>query len=324
MDLYFARHDGHAATVDEFVACFAEAAHYDLGQFMLWYRQAGTPELTVHGRHDAAARTFTLDIAQTVPPTPGQPVKAPLAMPFAVGFVGPDGRDLPLRLANGRTLERGILTLTKAQESFVFAGLDAPPVLSLNRGFSAPVKIHAEVRDGDLELLAAHDSDPFNRWQAVQTLATAILTANVAAQHAGAPARSGGALIRALHTILSEPGLEPAFVAQVMALPSENDIAREIGRDVDPDAIFAARRALRAEVGRDLAAPLAETHARLNARAPFSPDAASAGRRALKNVCLDLLAAGDRWGGCRAGRGAISRRRQHDGSVRGTRRPLAA
>ena len=297
MDLYFARHDGHAATVDQFVACFAEAAHYDLGQFMLWYRQAGTPELTVHGRHDAAARTFTLDIAQTVPPTPGQPVKAPMAMPFAVGFVGPDGRDLPLRLANGRTLERGILTLTKAQESFVFAGLDAPPVLSLNRGFSAPVKIHAEVRDGDLELLAAHDSDPFNRWQAVQTLATAILTANVAAQHAGAPARSGGALIRALHTILSEPGLEPAFVAQVMALPSENDIAREIGRDVDPDAIFAARRALRAEVGRDLAAPLAETYARLNARAPFSPDAASAGRRALKNVCLDLMAAGDRGAG---------------------------
>ena len=94
------------------------------------------------------------------------------------------------------------------------------------------MKIHAEVRDGDLELLAAHDSDPFNRWQAVQTLATAILTANVAAQHAGTPARSGGALIRALHTILSEPGLEPAFVAQVMALPSENDIAREIGRDV--------------------------------------------------------------------------------------------
>jgi aminopeptidase N len=131
----------------------------------------------------------------------------------------------------------------------------------------------------------------------VQTLATAILTANVAAQHAGAPARSGGALIRALHTILSEPGLEPAFVAQVMALPSENDIAREIGRDVDPDAIFAARRALRAEVGRDLAAPLAETYARLNARAPFSPDAASAGRRALKNVCLDLMAAGDRGAG---------------------------
>ena len=117
MDLYFARHDGHAATVDEFVACFADSAQYDLGQFMLWYRQAGTPELTVHGHHDAAARTFTLDIAQTVPPTPGQPVKAPMTMPFAIGFIGPDGKDLPLRLADGRTIERGILTLTKARKA---------------------------------------------------------------------------------------------------------------------------------------------------------------------------------------------------------------
>jgi aminopeptidase N len=294
MDLYFERHDGRAATVDEFVACFADAAKYDLAQFMLWYRQAGTPELVVQGNHDTGAKTYTLEITQVLPPTPGQPVKEPMTIPFAVGFLGSDGEDRPLTLADGRELSRGILTLTKAKESFVFAGLDERPVLSLNRGFSAPVKLTANLRDGDLAFLAAHDSDPFNRWQAVQTLATVLLIENVAAHRAHAPMRPADALVRALGAVLDDHGLEPAFVAQAMMLPSEGDIAREIGRDVDPDAIFAARRALRIEVGGKLAGALADTYHRMEDRGPFSPDAASAGRRALKNVCLDVLATADR------------------------------
>jgi aminopeptidase N len=290
MDLYFTRHDGRAATVDEFVACFADAANYDLGQFMLWYRQAGTPELALDGSHDAGAKTYTLEISQTIPPTPGQTVKEPMTIPLAIGFLGPDGKERPVMLADGSKPERGVLTLTKAKESFVFVGLDERPVVSVNRGFSAPVKLTASLRDGDLAFLAAHDTDPFNRWQAMQTLATALLIDTVAAHRTGAPKRSADALAHGLGAILADQGLEPAFVAQAMALPSESDIAREIGRDVDPDAIFTVRRELRAEVGRKLAGALAEAYHRMADRGPFSPDAASAGRRALKNVCLDLLA----------------------------------
>jgi aminopeptidase N len=293
MDLYFQRHDGRAATVDEFVACFADAAHYDLSQFMLWYSQAGTPELMVQGNHDAAAKTYTLEISQIVLPTPGQPMKQPMAMPLAVGLLDGDGRDHPLVLVDGTRVERGVLTLTQAKQSFVFTGIDERPVASLNRGFSAPVKLTANLRAGDLAFLAAHDTDPFNRWQAVQTLATALLIENVAAHRADKPRRAADELVRALGAILDDGAIEPAFVAQAMALPSEGDIAREIGRDVDPDAIFAARRELRAEVGRTLAAVLAVTYDRMSDRGPFSPDATAAGRRSLKNICLDLLATAD-------------------------------
>jgi aminopeptidase N len=293
MDLYFKRHDGHAATVDEFIACFADAAHYDLAQFMRWYRQAGTPELVVQGNHDATAKTYTLEITQIVPPTPGQPIKEPMVIPFAVGLLGADGRDLPLMLADGRKVERGVLTLTEPKETFVFAGLGERPVASLNRGFSAPIKLTANLRSGDLAFLAAHDSDSFNRWQAVQTLATTLLIENVAAHRGNAPRSPADGLADALAAILADNVLEPAFLAQVLALPSEGDIAREIGRDVDPDAIFAARRDMRAEIGRKLMAALVNTYARMTDAGAFTPDAASAGRRALRNICLDLIAAAD-------------------------------
>jgi aminopeptidase N len=293
MDLYFARHDGRAATVDEFVACFADAAKYDLTQFMLWYRQAGTPELVAQGNHDTAAKTYTLEVSQVLPPTPGQPVKEPMTIPLAIGLLGPNGKDRPVMLADGSKPERGVLTLTKAKERFVFVGLDERPVVSLNRGFSAPVKLTANLRDGDLAFLAAHDTDSFNRWQAVQTVASALLIENVAAHRANVPKRTTDTLVHALGTVLKDHSLEPAFVAQAMTLPSEGDIAREIGRDVDPDAIFAARRELRAEIGRKLADTLVDTYHRMADIGPFSPDAASAGRRALKNVCLDLLATAD-------------------------------
>jgi aminopeptidase N len=290
MDLYFERHDGRAATVEEFVACFADAAKYDLTQFMLWYRQAGTPELVVQDNHDAAAKTYTLEVSQVLPPTPGQPVKEPMTIPFAIGFLGPDGKDRPVMLADGNKPERGVLALTKAKESFVFIGVDERPVVSLNRGFSAPVKLTANLRDDDLAFLAAHDTDPFNRWQAVQTVASTLLIENVAAHRANMPKRTAETLVHALGAVLKDQDLEPAFVAHAMTLPSEGDIAREIGRDVDPDAIFAARRELRAEIGGKLADTLVDTYHRMADIGPFSPDAASAGRRALKNACLDLLA----------------------------------
>src|SRR5258708_24128201 len=225
MDLYFTRHDGRAATVDEFVACFTDAANYDLTQFMLWYRQAGTPEIVVHGSHDAGAKTYALEISQTVPPTPGQPVKEPMTIPMGLGFLGPAGKEREVALDDGSKLANGLLTLTKAKERFVFAGPPERPVVSLNRGFSAPVKLTANLRDGDLAFLAAHDTDPFNRWQAMQTLATALLIDNVATHRASAPKRAADALAHALRAALEDRGLEPAFVPPAMPFPPEGAIA---------------------------------------------------------------------------------------------------
>src|SRR6266851_242549 len=291
MDLYFDRHDGEAATIEQFVQCFADVAGVDLGQFMLWYSQAGTPEVVATGGYDARGRTYRLELAQTVPATPGQPLKEPMAIPLALGLVGRDGRDLPLKLADGRAIERGVLTLTKAAETFVFGDIGEPPVPSLNRGFSAPIKLVANVSADELRFLTAHDRDPFNRWQALQTLATRLLLDNVAALRAGGAPREGGDLAAALGAILTDGALEPAYVALMLALPGEADLAREIGRDVDPDAIFAARAALRAFLGEKLAGPLFDHYRRLSESGPYSPDAVSAGRRALRNACLDLLAA---------------------------------
>jgi aminopeptidase N len=292
MDVYFARHDGRAATVEDFIACFAEAAAVDLRQFMLWYSQAGTPELVVTTRRDPGAQTLSLDIAQIVPPTPGQPIKSPMVLPLVIGLVGLDGGDLPLVLTDGRMPPRGVLTVTKAAETFEFSGVAAQATPSLNRGFAAPVKITSDLSQDELRFLAACDGDSFNRWQAAQTLASALLIENVGAVRAGAALREDGGLLDALAAILADPRLEPAFVAQALSIPSEADIARDIMQDVDPDAIFLARQALRRSLGAALGPALRRAYTDLRESGPYSPDAASAGRRALRNVCLDLLAAG--------------------------------
>jgi aminopeptidase N len=291
MDLYFSRHDGQAATVEQFVQCFAEVSSTDLTQFMLWYSQAGTPEVVATGSYDARAKSYRLELAQSVPPTPGQPSKQPMVVPLAAGLVGRDGRDLPLKLDDGRTVERGVLTLTKSVETFVFADVAERPVASLNRGFSAPIKLSANLSADDLRFLAAHDADPFNRWQALQTLATRLLLDNTAASRASRPARQDPGLMDALGATLADGALEPAFVALALTLPGEAEIAREIGHDVDPDAVFAARAALRAAVGEYLAGPLFDHYRRLSESGPYRPDAAGAGRRMLRNTCLDLLVA---------------------------------
>ena len=188
---------------------------------MLWYSQAGTPELVATGSYDADAKTYRLDVAQTVPPTPGQPTKEPMVIPLAIGLVGRDGRDLPLKLRDGRTIERGVLTLTKPAETFVFGDIGEPPVPSLNRGFSAPIKLIANLSADDLRFLAAHDADAFNRWQALQTLATRLLLDNVASLRAAKPARQDGGLLDALGAILDDGTLEPAFIALALTLPGE-------------------------------------------------------------------------------------------------------
>jgi aminopeptidase N len=290
MDLYFTRHDGQAATVEQFVQCFADVSHRDFFlQFMRWYSQAGTPEIKVAPHYDSRARTYRLDITQTIPPTPGQPHKEPAVIPLAFGLVGKNGADLPLVL-DGRPLTRGVLELTKANQSFTFTGIAERPIPSLNRGFSAPVKLALPIEPGDLRFLAAHDADPFNRWQAVQSLAMTLLKANVASVRAGGPQREDEGLMEVLGAILKDPKLESAFIALTLSPPSDADIAREIGSDVDPDAVFTVRRKLRAATGARHGAALADTYRRMITSEPYRPDAQGAGRRSLKNACLDLLA----------------------------------
>ncbi len=298
MDLYFQRYDGTAATVEQFIGCFAEVSGRDFTRFMRWYSQAGTPKVAVRGAYDAGARTYRLDIAQSLAPTPGQTVKLPLAMPLALGLVDPRGGEFPLKSSDASEAElaSGVFELKDAERSIVFRDVARPPTLSFLRGFSAPVRVQDELSEDDLIVLSRHDSDNFNRWQSLQSLATRVLLRGVAAIRAGrAPEHSPG-LLAAIGALIDDARgrhIDPAFAALAMSLPSEADIARELGEDVDPDAIYAARKAVRGALGRAHGAALYELHKQLADSSPFSPDAAAAGRRALRNGALGLFVDGD-------------------------------
>jgi aminopeptidase N len=304
MDLYFERCDGTAATVEDFLACFAETSGRDLADFKRWYTQAGTPLLTFRSAYDAAAQSLTLDIAQTTAPTRGQPVKQPLTMPIALGLVDRDGGSIALVSSDLSASEAksGVLELTSAARRVAFTGIARRPTLSLLRGFSAPARVDDDLTEDDLLILSRHDSDSFNRWQAMQSLATRWLLSAVAAIRAGKARAVDGGFVDAYGAILVEAAagrIDAAFAAQVLSLPREGDIAREMARDVDPDAIFAARESLRGALGRAHAAALAGIHDSFGGGGHFSPDAASAGRRALRNTALSMLAAGDAQEGAR-------------------------
>jgi aminopeptidase N len=181
--------------------------------------------------------------------------------------------------------------LSQPAETFVFKELAERPRLSINRGFSAPIKLTTDLTPDDLAFLAAHDSDPFNRWQAIQVIAMTLLTENVAMLRAGKPARSDDRLTAALAALIDDAQLEPAFIALALVPPGETDIAREIGEDLDPEAITLARKHLRAAIGEAVKDRLEKTYHRMTVPGAYSPDAASAGKRSLRNICLDLLAA---------------------------------
>jgi aminopeptidase N len=298
MDLYFARFDGHAATIEDFIACFETVSGRDLTLFMRWYSQAGTPRVTVRTAYDAAAKTYRLEIAQSLAPTPGQAVKLPATMPLALGLVGPNGGDLPLSSsdATASELASGVFELKDTRRSIVFREVPQRPTLSFLRGFSAPVRTNDDLTEQDLVVLSRHDSDNFNRWQSLQSLGTRILIRGVSAIRAGHAPERDGALAAAFGALIEDARagrIDHAFAALAMSLPTEADIAREIGQDVDPDAIYVARKTMRGGLGRAHARALAALHAELADTSPFSPDAAAAGRRALRNVALSLFVDGD-------------------------------
>ncbi|MEA2856644.1 MAG: aminopeptidase [Methylobacteriaceae bacterium] len=305
VDLYFERYDGTAATIEDFLSCFEASSRRDLQHFSLWYKQAGTPCVTIASTYDADAKTLSLDVSQDTRPTPGQPDKKPLVIPLALGLIGRDGAALPLKAeigafdgATAAELSRGIIELTTSRRRVVFRDIPQCPVISALRGFSAPVQIVSPADDDDLALQCAHDRDPCARWQAAQTYATRLLLAGVRGSFDEGDKASLASFSEALRKLLSETD-DPAFSAQVLNLPSEADIARDIGENVDPDTIHRARQSLRADLGRGLRPELLTLYRDLASQGPYSPDAVSTGRRALRNAALDLLTAGDEAAGTR-------------------------
>ncbi|HLT27372.1 MAG TPA: aminopeptidase N [Zeimonas sp.] len=296
LELYFERHDGQAVTCEDFVAAIADANGIALDQFRRWYSQAGTPRVRAAGRYDADARRYTLELEQWTPPTPGQPEKQPLHIPFAVGLLGPDGRDRPLRVferlegallpVQARRGETGehtvVLDLTRARHTFVFGDIDAPPVPSLARNFSAPVIVEHDYDDDALALLAAHDSDPFNRWEALQR---SLVAAILAVLDGADPRARCASLAQTVAALADDDALDPAFREQLVSLPSEGFVAEQLAV-VDPSALRAARNAVRRCLAERLSRQWHRLWSSLRDDAPYSPDPAAAGRRALKNAAL--------------------------------------
>ncbi|MDB5903704.1 MAG: pepN [Betaproteobacteria bacterium] len=290
MDLYFERHDGQAVTTDDFAQAMADASGVDLTQFKRWYDQAGTPRVEVTDAYDAAAKRYTLDVRQSCPPTPGQPDKAPFHIPLAVGLVGPDGKDIPLQLA-GETTASGttrVLSLTEPEQRFTFVDVPARPVPSLARDFSAPVIVNYDYDERSLTHLMAHDPDPFNRWEAGQRLATALMLKGVAEVRAAREFSVPESFVGAFGRVLADSARDPAFAAEALSLPSETFLAEQMDV-VDPDAIHAVRTHLAKHLGEMLRDELLDAYRANAVSGAYSPDAASAGKRALRNLCLAYL-----------------------------------
>ncbi len=279
MDLYVKRHDGHAVTCDDFVKAMADANKIDLTQFMRWYRQAGTPVLDVTSRYDADAKTLTLTVRQSCKPTPGQPVKKPLHIPFAVGLLDGAGRNL---------IKTRVLSIKKEREVFIFENIRSKPVLSLLRDFSAPVRLNYAYTDNDLLFLLARDSDPFSRWEAGFKLATARLLD---------PSIDPSSFINALGDVLRDKKIDPSFKSMVLSLPGEGELGLALQAEkklIDVDFLYAARKAMVKRIAQHLRGDFAREYKRLaKSVRDTAADGATMGRRELKNLCLSYLAATD-------------------------------
>ena len=289
MDLYFARHDNHAVTIDDFVQAMQDASGVDLTEFKLWYHQAGTPEISVEDAYDPETKRYALTISQETKPTPGQPDKQPLVIPVAMGLLDGNGQELPTRLDGEAEATQGtrVLLAGKAQNRFEFVDVASPPVPSLLRDFSAPVKL-AGLSADRLRFLAAHDTDPFVRWESGQQYASTVLLDMIAAIQQGRQPEVDPALIEATASALKQ---EPAFAAEALALPGEATLADKM-KVVDVDAIHAARDLARATIGQALAVELRATYESLSDGGSYRIDGPTIGRRSLRNACLGYLVAG--------------------------------
>jgi aminopeptidase N len=291
LDLYFKRHDGQAVTVEDFVSAMADANGADLKDFMLWYNQAGTPHVEARFIYSATHRNARLTLSQSYPPLAGDLKRKPVPIPVKLGLVGPDGKDMPLVL-EGKPVESGVIVLRKKKEVFTFEDLDERPIPSLFRDFSAPVRIDAALSDRESLALLRSDSDLFNRWQTAQAFALKHLCEMTDAVRKGESPKPNSRFIASLGEVAGDDGLDHDYRAAFLTLPSEHDIAFAIGDNVDPEAIHTARQTLRSALGRATRKILEKVYKSSAPKEPYSPDAESSGRRALRNGALALLVAG--------------------------------
>ena len=275
-DLYFDRFDGTAATCEDFVRCMEEGGEVDLTQFRLWYSQAGTPRVSAALDHDADSGRAILRLAQRTPPTPGQSVKEPMVLPLKLKLFGS---------TSGAALgEEQLHLLDQPSSEIVFDGVREAPVLSINRGFSAPVIIESDRSAQDLAFLSAHDDDPFARYEAMQQL---MLDTLVTATQLGRA--DHGPVIEAVRRTLEDPALDHAFVAEAVLLPSDSFIGDQLER-VDPEAVFRAREALRRDLGKTLAPLWRQAYAQASTGAPFVYSPAAKADRRMRTVALGYIA----------------------------------
>ena len=283
MDIYIARNDNSAATVEDFFAAMQEAAgDLDLTQIMRWYGQAGTPEITFEEAFDPAAKTYTLTLRQNTRPTPGQPEKLPFLIPVVLGLLDKSGKEI---------LAKTVI-LDAPEQKFVFEDLDEQPVPSLFRNFSAPIKLLGQSRER-LRFLGQHDSDLFNRWDSLQQYATLVLLDAIAGYQRGEAFVLDAGLQEAIAGILQDAAADPAFAAEALILPGESLLADSM-EIVDPDAIQEVRKAARAALGKALKAEFEAAFEKFGQAGPHDLSAAAMGARAVKNAALGyLVAAGE-------------------------------
>jgi aminopeptidase N len=283
MDLYFARHDGEAATIEDFLACMAAASGRDLSQFARWYEQAGTPVVGVEESHDDKAGTFKIKLAQKTPPTPGQPTKLPQHLPLAYALLDDMGRDL----------ENGLIELKEEVQTFTFDGLSKRPHLSLNRGFSAPIELKESVSTEELLFRMGQDSDSFNRWEAAQKLGMKLLLSKIAGDGKRVGEDFTGAFAVALQGTLADKSLDNAFKALILQLPGEAEVTAAIGRNVDADAVHQGRNAVRRSIANTMKGELEKQMRETQEIGPYAPDTTGTARRSLRYAALSLLALAD-------------------------------
>jgi aminopeptidase N len=277
-DLYFERHDGEAATCDDFVKALEDGSGVDLTPFKIWYSQAGTPKVFARLEHDATAKTATLHLRQHEDPTPGQPDKQPMPIPLKTALIGDE--------SGAEIAPERLIVLDQPSQSVTFENVTEAPLLSINRNFSAPVVVTAERKPDELERLAQADTNPFARYEAIQELMMSVLTAGARGEEVDAEP-----VVRAVKATLQSNALDPAFKAEAILVPSDTLIAERM-EVVDPDAIHASREALRKKIGTALKGELLAAHRSDGVEGDdLSPRAK--GIRRLRTVALGMLSAAE-------------------------------
>ncbi|HEC73719.1 MAG TPA: aminopeptidase N, partial [Methylophaga aminisulfidivorans] len=295
-DLYFDRHDGQAVTTDDFVRAIEDANSIDLSQFKRWYEQAGTPEVAVETHYDELQKSLRVVMSQSCPSTPGQETKLPFLIPIAIGLLDQQGNRVAMQLAGEIDAFEGdtrILSLTETTQTYEFINIDEEPVVSLLRGFSAPVKLNYDLSNHQLAFLMANDKDSFNRWDAGQKLIINVILDLVATIQQGQALLLSPLLISQCKAILTDNDLDPALIAKMLTLPTENYIAAQM-QVPDVDAIHQARDYVKKQLAVALMSDFNACYERLSNKKAYAFNSTDMAHRSLKNLCLSyLMASGD-------------------------------